>query len=402
MNILFISMTHPTSTRPRQGMFNAHLIESIGRRHNVRVVAPIAWPQRVADRLQAIVNRSSNPTIASHVKCPTYFYLPKLLRSRCDMFYFHSIWPTVQRICNSWTPDIVVGYWVHPDGSAAQQIAEKLRVPCVIVSGGSDLKCLPKDANRRAAIVNVLSRVNHLIVVSNDLKSTAIELGVSTNKIEVIYRGLNRQIFHACERDVARAAIGVPNDALVVMWSGRLEPVKNPLMLIEATIRWKQIWGERLIVMIAGAGRMRSELERRIRNAGLTKHVRMEGNLAQHDLALRYNASDVMTLTSHSEGIPNVLLESIACGTPFVATDVGGVSEIATSGLDRLIPNRDVNALVEQVVDLVNQGDHPERVFQPRSLDESARQFEAVFCHLCDQAADVAARDLTSHYRQAG
>jgi glycosyltransferase involved in cell wall biosynthesis len=109
-----------------------------------------------------------------------------------------------------------------------------------------------------------------------------------------------------------------------------------------------------------------------------------------------------MTLTSHSEGIPNVLLESIACGTPFVATDVGGVSEIATSGLDRLIPNRDVNALVEQVVDLVNQGDHPERVFQPRSLDESARQFEAVFRLLCDQAADVAARDLTSHYRQAG
>ena len=404
MNILFVTMTHPTTTRPLQGMFNFHLIESLRRRHDVRAIAPIPWPQRLVKRSVGLSKHKAELTSAmsQHVHCPIYFYVPSLFHSQSDSFYFHSIWPTVQSICRSFSPDLVVGYWVHPDGSAAQQIAERRGVPCVLVSGGSDLKCLPRDRNRRSAIETVLSKVDRLIVVSKDLEKTAIQLGVAASKIDVIYRGVDGQIFKPLNREVARATLGLPHDSIVICWSGRLESVKNPLMLIEAAAHWKQIWGERLMVLLMGEGSMRRQIERRILELGLAKQFRMEGHLNQRELALRFNAANVTVLTSHSEGVPNVLLESITCNTPFVATDVGGVSEIATPGLDRIVAVQDIPLLVQEVIDVVDSDSRLRRIYQPTGLDESAMQFERVFQQVCDLPLESNVLDDVSPMREAG
>ena len=96
-------------------------------------------------------------------------------------------------------------------------------------------------------------------------------------------------------------------------------------------------------------------------------------------MALRYNAADLTVLTSHSEGIPNVLLESISCGTPFVATDVGGVSEIASPNIDQLVADDDIEALVQAVVQRIESPSEAPRVFQPDGLAEMAARFNAVF-----------------------
>jgi glycosyltransferase involved in cell wall biosynthesis len=75
--------------------------------------------------------------------------------------------------------------------------------------------------------------------------------------------------------------------------------------------------------------------------------VRFVGAVRHDQLPDWYRAADVTALSSHSEGIPNVLRESLACGTPYVSTDVGGISELSDHPAIRLVPPRDPAALAE-------------------------------------------------------
>ncbi|MDV6029924.1 MAG: glycosyltransferase family 4 protein [Phycisphaera sp. RhM] len=376
MNLLYIATTYPTPTSPRQGMFNRNLVDALRVNHHVRVVAPIPWVERFRKPRST---SGSTAESSSDVFHPTYFYPPKLLRTHYDVFYWRSILPVLKQIQYTFTPDLVMGYWLHPDGRAALRAAEYFGVPCVVVSGGSDLRLLPQHPGRRRAIESVLSDAQRLVVVSRDLAAQATRLGMPPEKIDVVYRGVDHRCFHRSDRCDARDVCGLPRDAIVLMWSGRLESVKNPTLLLRAAQRWQLRWGDRLRILIAGDGSMRNELIKLRSRLGLDHCVRFEGNLSQQALAACYQAADAMVLTSHSEGIPNVLLESIACGVPFVATDVGGVSEIATPGVDRLVPDNDLDALVDAVVGQIESPSESEREFVPDGLTEMASRFEVVF-----------------------
>lgn len=390
MKILFITTTYPTPTRPRQGVFNRNLVDALRVKSDVRVIAPVPWTQRL--RTSSCEPRSAHPIGDQH---PTYIYPPKMFRPHYDRFYWHSILPALKQLERTFKPDVVVGYWLHPDGWAAQRAARLFQVPCVVVSGGSDLQILTKDTGRRRAIGGVLSDAHRLVVVSKALAAKAIDLGMASEKIDIVYRGVDQDCFQPRCREEARRACGLARDAIIVIWSGRLEPVKNPALLLRAADCWRNKWGGRLRVLIAGDGSMRKELTTLRSRLGLDQCVRLEGNLSQQELALRYNAADAMVLTSHSEGIPNVLLESIACGLPFVATAVGGVAEIATPGVDRLVPDDgDADKLADAVIHQVESPSDVPRIFVPDGLTEMASRFEAVFQRV------VSARE--SNHKKAG
>ncbi|TWT82756.1 putative teichuronic acid biosynthesis glycosyltransferase TuaC [Planctomycetes bacterium CA13] len=373
MNILLITTTYPTPVRPRQGIFNRNLVDALRVMHDVRVIAPVPWTQRAK---KSSYDDADHSTLEHF---PTYYYPPKFFRQHYDRFYWHSILPTVKRIEKTFTPDLVMGYWLHPDAAAAQRAARRFHTPHIAFSGGSDLRVLTANPSRRRAIERVVSKADCLIVVSHDLEFHARELGTNAHKIQVIYRGVDAERFFPMNRSDARAASDLSENDIVCLWCGRLEPVKNPTMLLRAAVFWREKWGDRLKVILAGDGSMNAELRSLCSQLKLDRHVRFEGNLPHSELALRFNAADVTVLTSHSEGIPNVLLESIACGTPFVATDVGGVSEIASPNIDTLVADGDVHAFAKAVIERVESSCSGKRRFIPDGLAEMASRFDAVF-----------------------
>jgi glycosyltransferase involved in cell wall biosynthesis len=123
-----------------------------------------------------------------------------------------------------------------------------------------------------------------------------------------------------------RAEWGVPADVLVVGHVGRLHPVKNHAMLIDAFAEFATRRDAVLICVGDGTAEARESLLQRAADNGVADKVRFVG--PRRDLRAVYNAFDMLALSSNIEGFPNVVAESLACGTPAVVTDVGASAEI--------------------------------------------------------------------------
>ena len=125
-------------------------------------------------------------------------------------------------------------------------------------------------------------------------------------------------------------------------------PVKGLDVLLQAAGKLRR-QGRAFELVLVGEGSERNRLEQMVSALGLNGTVRLTGPVPHTNLPDWYRAADWSVLTSHSEGVPNVLLESHACGTPFIATRVGGVPEIAVAGIDRIVAPSDPEEFAAQM-----------------------------------------------------
>ena len=343
MKLLLITSTYPTPMAPHQGVFNSQMVSALNLLHEVRVIAPIPWtsnpPWKKKIRSRQSVHDKKN---VSH---PTFYYPPSVFRWTYGSWYWHSIRRSLVQLTSDFRPDAILGYWAHPDSDSAVRAARLFKVPAVVMVGGTDIRILAKTGRRRKVIQSVLNRANRVIAFSADLARHVADLGVPSDRVDVVYRGVDHSIFKPRDRSEARKSLGIDGDSIVLVWVGRLVDVKNPGMAIQASAKWKQLYGDRLRLIMIGDGVLRAGLERLADQLGTSQNCTFLGSIPHAQIACWFQAANLTILTSHSEGVPNVLLESIACGTPFVATDVGGVREIADPHLDRLVPADDHEAL---------------------------------------------------------
>lgn len=152
-------------------------------------------------------------------------------------------------------------------------------------------------------------------------------------------------------REAARVELGIAAGAIVITTVGRLTAIKNHALLLNAAQRLTAAHPE-ILVLIAGDGELRAELERAVAALGIADRVRFLG--WRRDLATVYGATDIFVLTSRNEGTPVALIEAMAAGVPGVSTNVGGVSDvIAEAGLGVLVPSDDAAALASGVETLL-------------------------------------------------
>ena len=157
--------------------------------------------------------------------------------------------------------------------------------------------------------------------------------GASAEGISVIPCGVNMELFQPVDREVARRELGFAGDEKHVLFVGRIEPLKGVDRLLKVMTRLSdpkvRLW------IIGGDERSRQEVER-LQNLAvglnIQEQVNFLGLVRQSELPQFYSAADVCVIPSHYESFGLVVLESLACGTPVVAADVGGARSIIRQG----------------------------------------------------------------------
>jgi glycosyltransferase involved in cell wall biosynthesis len=242
--------------------------------------------------------------------------------------------------------------------------------------------------------LNVLNAAERVIVVSRDLQNKVEQLGVEAAKIHVGWRGVDAERFCPGDRRKARLRLGLPQDRPLLLFVGNFVPVKNVETLLSAAAMVKAR-GMDFHLLLVGRGPLKSALTRKSQALHLEEHVRFVGTVPHDALPDWYRAVDLTVLPSWSEGLPNVLLESMATRVPFVASRVGGIPEIATDGIDLLVPPGDPAALADAIVQQLSRdsetSDHPRKLFTwPDAAREVTRLIEAL-PGLCGQSAAASA-----------
>jgi peptidoglycan/xylan/chitin deacetylase (PgdA/CDA1 family)/glycosyltransferase involved in cell wall biosynthesis len=352
MRLLFLTNAFPSPWVPTRGTYNLALARSLASRHELHVVAPILWTEEfrppapvTADAARRRVETRDGIT----VHYPRYYYTPKFGRRWYHLLMWHSVRATVHRKLGGFRPEAVVSYWAHPDGTVAVKYARQIGAAAFVMVGGSDVLVEAQiSPSRRRVIADTLTAADGVFVVSNDLRDRVIDLGVTPDRVHLVRRGVDPGRFFPGDKEAARAKLGLSARLPVFLWVGRMAPVKGLEVLLEAAAVLKRKESPFTLVL-AGDGPIRQRLEALTTTLGLSACVRFAGSIPHEELADWYRAAEATVLTSHSEGIPNVLLESHACGVPFIATRVGGVAEIAVDGVDRLAPASDAAAFARQM-----------------------------------------------------
>ncbi|MGD0199378.1 MAG: glycosyltransferase family 4 protein [Bryobacteraceae bacterium] len=222
--------------------------------------------------------------------------------------------------------------------------------------------------NTKMLLYNQLDRwslraADRVVTVCGPFAAALARTGVRPERIVVRHNAVEPFV-PAPEAEVARlrAALGIPKGALVVLCAGRLSKEKGHADLIRAIAVVAQGRGTppfRLVV--AGGGPERGSIERTCAALGLVENVILTGY--QPDLRVYYQMADMVALSSHTEGSPNVLLEAMAAGLPVVATRVGGVPEIAGHEENALLVEpRDPEAMAAALVRLLRDEDLRKRL----------------------------------------
>jgi len=395
MRILFVSYAYPNAAQPQLGTFNRTMIAGLSQRHALQVVAPVpfltAWRHRRT--------LAGGPCVVAGVAAahPTYYYVPKLFRAHSDCFLWWSVRRTLTAAIREFQPDVVLSYWAHPDGAVAVRAAHAAGVPAVVMAGGSDVLILGRRGPRRAAVLKALREADAVVTVNQDLANTLCADGLDAGRLHVVPRGIDQSLFHPGDRLQARRELGLPVDRPVLVGVGRLVEVKD-------WPTWLAACGElaacRPSCHILGGGPLDATLKRLIRDRGLSELVQIHGPQSQATLACWYRAADLTVLSSRSEGVPNVLLETIRCGGSFAATRVGGIPEIADPVYDRLVPPQNPRALADAIRDRLDQPPPhgwPRR-FEPdtqaASAQRLARVLESVIAQTKPNRPIVAGRQL--------
>jgi glycosyltransferase involved in cell wall biosynthesis len=353
MRILQISHLYPSQTLPAQGRFiHQHVKALAGCGLAVRVVSPVPWPPPLLrkcsrwSRYHATLQEGGSYEGVPVQRVP-YLVAPRPWHVWGGLGMAWSLRGALRRIHRTFPFDLIHAHTLTPDGWAACLTAPRFGVPVVCSIRGSDLNLYPQESRVvRRATRFVLRHCHAIVAVSGALAKRAREFCPGGAEPRVIYNGVNTGHFaRQPDRDALRATLGLPRDGRIVLFVGQCAADKGVPELVKA---FSQLRAEHsgLHLVLVGNGELFEQVRAQGRilcgNDGLT----VPGQVPPERVAAYCRASDLFAFPSHAEGMPNALLEAMACGLPCVATRVGGIPEAIEDGVSGLlVPAKDPQAL---------------------------------------------------------
>ena len=356
---LLFSTLYPSSARPLHGVFVETRLRELLKTGAVqsRVLAPVPWFWSTDARWGAYATLAQTPARELRngvdVVHPRYALPPKVGMTVAPFTLALACLPAVRRIIDEgFDFDLIDAHYYYPDGVAAALLARWFRKPLAVTARGSDLNLLRHFALPRAMMRWTARRAEASIGVSRALVDVLREWRIDPARLHVMRNGIDLERFAPEPQAAAQAALGVAGSPLLLS-VGNLIELKGHHLIIDALPAVLARHPQARLVIV-GQGPEHAALQARANALGLADHVTLTGALPNTALARWYSAADALILASSREGWANVLLEARACGTPVVATRVGGTPEVVlpqSGGV--LVDSRDAAGLASGVLRLL-------------------------------------------------
>jgi glycosyltransferase involved in cell wall biosynthesis len=340
MRLLFVSNLFPNSAEPVRGLYNAQQVAALSKMCDVTVVAPTT--HAVGDEIRDGVR----------VIHPKFFHVPVLSRSWNGWLFARAVRP----VLISEKFDMVLASWAYPDAYGVMLLAEQLGFRFASAVLGSDVNIFFDNRVRKQQVVRALRASRIVFAKSKALQSRLADEGIES---AIDYNGIDRQKFRPVDRLEACRKLKLDPKRRRVLFAGNMVEVKGPAVLARAF----ELLAHSSVGHHAGDRRHRATSggSSSSPNNGRSEDVDLVfigagtekitvgsclGARPHDEIPLWMNAADVLCLPSLSEGLPNVVLEAMACGLPVVASRVGGVPEVVQDGVNGfLVPPDDAGSL---------------------------------------------------------
>ncbi|MBA2851395.1 glycosyltransferase involved in cell wall biosynthesis [Methanococcus maripaludis] len=246
--------------------------------------------------------------------------------------------------------DVIHSHWSIPSGFISSLLLSN--TPQVITLHGSDIKIYSKKFPYKLLVKYSISRADKIITVSNDLKDIAISCGCDPKKIVVIPNGVDIDKFKPVNKEYVKKLKNISSNFLIC-YVGSLIKIKRVDRLIKISNELSKDYN--IDLLIIGDGPERNNLENLVSTLGM-KNVKFQGAVPNEEIPEYISMSDVLALTSESEGLPTVLVESMSCGVPVITLDVGGVKDIVKNGINGFVVN-DKEEFKEKLIKYIENED---------------------------------------------
>jgi teichuronic acid biosynthesis glycosyltransferase TuaC len=336
MKILSISSVYPNSAELGLGLFVRSRLQHLAASAEVKVIAPIPlldWSNARRNLFHAGKLPLRRQDGAIEVYHPRWLFPPGGTPTNVVCLFLRLL-PFVYHVRRTFPFDLIDAHFGYPEGAAASLLAAIFRLPYTITLRGSET-VFASYRYRRRLLRWAMRRASHIIAVSDNLRSYAIEEGVPPESVTTIPNGIEAEVFHLRDQHEMRRRHGCSPGRRLILSAGELIEAKGHHLAIRA-LKNLMDRGYDLDLMIVGStARGGKQYEDQLRDLvaelGLKDRVRFAGWVDRANLAELLSAADILCLASFTEGWPNVVHEALACGTPVVASDVGGIPAMLSS-----------------------------------------------------------------------
>jgi len=353
LRVLSLATLYPNPQAPNFGVFVERQMEAVVRTGAVEltVVNPIGlppFPLSLHPRYRALARLGDEMRGSVRVLRPQFRLIPVVGGPLNARAVARAVLPLARRLHAQAPFDLVDAQFFYPDGPAAFRIARALGLPLSIKARGADVHLWGKRPGTAGQVRRAGRAATGLLAVSSGLADDMAALGIPRDKIALHRTGLDRTVFHPRDRARARADLGLPANAPVLVTVGALIPRKGQSFAIAALTAIPAA-----TLVLAGSGPDEASLRQLAASLGVAERVRFLGSVPHADLPALLSAADVLVLPSASEGLANAWVEALACGTPVVTTPIPGALEVITSPLHGRLAGRDPQAIAAAVNDLL-------------------------------------------------
>jgi glycosyltransferase involved in cell wall biosynthesis len=347
-SLLVVTNLYPVPWGPNRASFNKQQFDLLNNTLPVKIIILLPWKEWLTHRTDC----QSLPNIKY---CP-YFYIPKFGRRlvpafQCFSLLFFLPWIKKQQF------SAVLASWGFPDAVAVSMLNKFLKLPFFAKVHGTDVNENTQFPARSRLMKKWLNKAKTIFCASKALADVLEQEGVAQNKLSVNYNGVNPSVFYPIQEKTHEQHF---------VFVGSLIATKGCNELLSAFILAKQKFPE-MELDIVGEGPMKNALAEKINQHGLVHCVRLRGSVPLPKVAEYIRQANVLVLPSYREGVPNVLLESFASGTPVISTQVGGIPEVVIEDVGLLVDAKSSEQLAEAMISALEKKWSKEKILQHAS-----------------------------------